>query len=534
MSLLAINDLTLETGPAHAPRTLVEALTLRVEAGKTTVVVGESGSGKSLSALSVVQLLPAGVRRRGGTVHLGDDELTQLSESAMDHVRGARIGFVFQEPQSSLNPVMRAGDQVAEVLQRHRGMRGQRLQRRVHELLEAVGLSAPARRAREYPHQLSGGMKQRVMLAIALAGEPELLLADEPTTALDVSTQAQILALLRTVQRERGMGMLFITHDLAVARQMADHLVVMQNGRVVEQGAAESVLAAPTSPYTRALLDACPRLQEGRGPAPLAADAPVILSVHGMTLRHTPAARWFGARRADAPTVVDASLEVRAGETLAVVGESGSGKTTLGRGILRLLAAEQGRVSFLGRDLLALAPRALRAARRELQVVFQDPYAAMNPRLTVQAIVEEGLLAQGLMPDATLRARRVAELLGQVGLEPAAASRYPHEFSGGQRQRISIARALAVSPRLIVCDEPTSALDVSVQSQVLALLRKLQIDHGLAYLFITHNLAVVAEMAHRVVVMSGGRLVETGPMEEVLFAPREPYTRALLAAVPRL
>ena len=534
MSLLEISGLSLVTGAGETRRTLVDDLSLSVEAGRTTVVVGESGSGKSLTALAAVRLLPEAVRLEKGRIRLAETPLCEVPLREMEHIRGARIGFVFQEPQSALNPVMRVGEQIGEVLRRHRGLAGRALRERVEALLVSVGLLEPARQVMAYPHQLSGGMKQRVMIAIALAGEPELLLADEPTTALDVSTQAQILSLLRQVQRERGMGMLFITHDLAVARQMADSLVVMQNGQVLESGDATTVFAQPATRYTRALLDASPKLEPGRGPAPTRLDAPSILEVDDLTIRYGKPWRIFSRRRAEPAAVTNASLQVRSGETLAVVGESGSGKTTLGRGILRLLPVESGRVSFLGRDFLALTQAELRAARRDLQVVFQDPYASMNPRLTVQAVVEEGLRAQGLLTAPGARAARVAELLQQVGLDPASAGRHPHEFSGGQRQRISIARALAVSPRLIVCDEPTSALDVSVQTQVLALLKALQTELSLGYLFITHNLAVVAEIAHRVVVMQGGRVVESGSMEEVLFAPRHPYTRTLLAAVPRL
>lgn len=534
MNLLQITGLSVVTGSGTTRRVLVDDVSLAVQAGRTTVVVGESGSGKSLTALSVVRLLPEAVRLEKGSVRLADSLLTALPLREMERVRGARVGFVFQEPQSALNPVMRVGDQIGEVLRRHCGLAGRSLRERVQELLASVGLPEPERQSMSYPHQLSGGMKQRVMIAIALAGEPELLLADEPTTALDVSTQAQILALLRQVQAERGMGMLFITHDLAVARQMADSLVVMQGGRVVEQGSAAAIFSGPEAPYTRSLLAASPRLEPGRGPAPPAAEAPLILDVDSLTVRYPKPWQIFKRRRAELPAVADASLQIKAGETLAIVGESGSGKTTLGRGILRLLTVERGSVSFLGRDFLALPPAELRAARRDLQVIFQDPYASMNPRLTVQAVIEEGLRAQGLLTEPGARAARVERLLQQVGLEPASAARHPHEFSGGQRQRISIARALAVSPRLIVCDEPTSALDVSVQTQVLALLKELQDELSLAYLFITHNLAVVAEIAHRVAVMQGGRIVESGPMEEVLFAPRHPYTRMLLAAVPRL
>jgi len=375
-------------------------------------------------------------------------------------------------------------------------------------------------------------MKQRVMLAIALAGEPDLLLADEPTTALDVSTQAQILALLRAEQQRRGMGMLFITHDLAVAYQVADTLVVMKDGAVVEAGSRAAIFENPVQPYTRHLFAVSPRID------PVAAGLPptghaALLRVSGLEVRFARRRGLLRQRVPDIAAVDNVDLEVGTGETLAVVGESGSGKTTLGRGILRLVAA-RGTVEFAGRDLLQLGGEAMRRARRDIQIVFQDPFASMNPRLTVRQIVEEGMRAQWPERTATTRAERVASLLQQVGLEAAAMERFPHEFSGGQRQRISIARALAVEPKLLICDEPTSALDVSVQAQILALLRALQNEMGLAYLFITHNLGVVAQIAHRVAVMHEGRIVEAGTTRQVLLSPQHAYTRQLLAAVPRL
>lgn len=533
MSLLEIRELCIDVGAEQRTR-VVDTVSLNVEAGRTTVLVGESGSGKSMTALAVVRLLPNAARITGGEIRFAGQNLLKWPEARMCDVRGARIGFVFQEPQTSLNPVMRIGDQVGEVLTRHRGMRGRARDARIVELLEAVEIADATRRMREYPHQFSGGMKQRVMVAIALAGEPDLLLADEPTTALDVSTQAQILELLRREQQRRGMGMLFITHDLAVAHQVGDELVVMRHGAVVEQGAKATIFARPTADYTRHLFAVSPRLAPDDAPTPLAVDAPALLNVRQLSVeftRRTGLLRRAGGR---ITAVNDVDLDIRIGETLAVVGESGSGKTTLGRGVLRLVPVSGGRVEFAGDDLLLLAPSALRRARRELQVVFQDPYASMNPRMTVREIIEEGMIAQGIGLDAADRRTRVTQLLQQVGLDAGAMSRHPHEFSGGQRQRISIARALAVEPRLIVCDEPTSALDVSVQAQILALLRGLQSRLGLSYLFITHNLGVVSQLAHRVAVMHRGRIVETGPTGKVLFAPEHPYTKHLLAAVPRL
>lgn len=534
MALLEISKLRLLAHTQGRTIPVVEDLDLELPRGETTVLVGESGSGKSLTALAIVRLLPAAIALAAGSIKLEGRELLRLSEREMNSVRGARIGYVFQEPQAALNPVMRVGRQIGEVLVRHRGLRGRQLRERVVELLAAVGIPEPHSRADDYPHQFSGGMKQRVMIAIALAAEPDLLIADEPTTALDVSTQAQILDLLQAAQRERGMAMLFITHDLAVAHRMADNLVVMKEGRVVEQGGREAIFSAPAHYYTRHLFAVSPRLSPTALPVPPMTVGDPLLSVHDLNVRFPlRGSRWW-MRKREFAAVMDANLEVHAGETVAVVGESGSGKTTLGRTLLRLQRAESGRVVFLGQDLFAMPAESLRRARRELQVVFQDPFASMNPRMTVQQIIEEGLVAQNLLPEPGARRGRVARLLEKVGLDPAWHARFPHEFSGGQRQRISIARALAVEPRLIICDEPTSALDVSVQAQILALLRSLQDENGLAYLFITHNLGVVAQLAHRVLVMHQGRIVESGSAREVLFDPRQDYTRALIAAVPSL
>lgn len=532
--MLEISNLVLMAQMQATATKVVDDLSLSLKHGETTVLVGESGSGKSLSALAIVRLLPSAIRVGAGSVMLDGQDLLRLSEREMNSVRGARIGFVFQEPQAALNPVMRIGHQVGEALMRHRGLRGRLLHERVLELLAAVGIPEPQSRFKDYPHQFSGGMKQRVMIAIALAAEPDFLVADEPTTALDVSTQAQILDLLQAEQRARGMGMLFITHDLAVAHRMADSLVVMKEGRVVEHGSRDALFSTPVHAYTRHLFAVSPRLTPSALPTPPPATPEPLLAVRALNV-HFPqrGARWWSRSRSFA-AVTDANLEVHAGETVAVVGESGSGKTTLGRTLLRLQPAQSGRVAFLGRDLFALPPEPLRRARRELQVVFQDPFASMNPRMTVQQIVEEGLVAQGLLREPGARTAHVASLLEKVGLDPAWRSRFPHEFSGGQRQRISIARALAVAPRLIVCDEPTSALDVSVQAQIITLLKALQKEQGLAYLFITHNLGVVAQLAHRVLVMHRGRIVESGPAREVLFAPQQDYTRTLLAAVPSL
>jgi len=532
-TLLKVTDLKVEFGPPSAPVAAVDGLGFEIARGETLVLVGESGSGKSLTALAVTRLLPAAARIAGGRVALGGLDLFGLPERRLCEVRGKRIGFVFQEPQVALNPVMRVGDQVAEVLHQHLGLRGVALRRRVIEALDAVGIPDPERRARDYPHQYSGGMKQRAMIAIALAGEPELLIADEPTTALDVTLQAQILALLQAEQRRRGMGMLFITHDFGVAWQVADRVAVLQAGRLVESAPRDQFYRAPRHAYSRALFAALPRL-ERRPAVPSAAASTPLLEVENLSVRF-PVRSGLLRRTVDYVRAVDGvSLTLAAGETLAIVGESGSGKTTMARGILRLLPLAGGSVRFRGEDLARLSEAELRRRRRHLQIVFQDSHAAMNPRMLVGDIVQEGMRAQGIGATRQAREARVAELLREVGLDAAHARRYPHEFSGGQRQRICIARALAVEPALIVCDEPTSALDVSVQAQILDLLRDLQQRLGLAFLFITHNLGVVAQLAHRVAVMHQGVVVESGPVGEVLFAPRHPYTRQLLAAVPKI
>ena len=499
--------------------------------GRTVVLVGESGSGKSITALTIARLLPPVARITRGSVCLSGEDLFALPEQRMRDVRGAAIGMIFQEPQSSLNPVMTVGDQIGETLVRHKGLRGAALAARVVELLEAVGIEDPARRRREYPHQFSGGMKQRVMIAMALAADPALLIADEPTTALDVTIQAQVLDLIRGIQRERQMGILFITHDLAVAHQVADRVVVMKSGRIVEDGSRERFYRAPRHPYSQQLFAALPswekRVAEGRTPP--ADSGEVVLAVRDLKV-------WFPIRKGvfrrtvgHVKAVDGIDLDIEAGRTLAVVGESGSGKTTMGKAILQLLDMHSGRVLYQGTDLGTLGQRQLRHFRRDLQIVFQDPYSSMNPRMLVGDIIQEGMLAQGLRAGRGAREARVAELLAQVGLEPGHARRYPHEFSGGQRQRICIARALAVEPRLIVCDEPTSALDVSVQAQILELLRDLQDRFGLTYLFVTHNIewSPISPIA----CAYQGHTAEHGPVNRC-WPPRARVHPQALAAVP--
>lgn len=534
--LLEVRDLAVHFGHGERLMRAVDGVSFEIAAGETVVLVGESGSGKSLSALAVSRLLPPAARVVSGEVRLKGEDLFRLPEVRMRDVRGSAIGMVFQEPQSSLNPVMTVGAQIGETLKRHKGLSGQALNDRVVELLDAVGIANPLDRIREYPHQFSGGMKQRVMVAMALAGDPDLLIADEPTTALDVTIQAQVLDLIRSIQRERSMGILFITHDLAVAHQVADRVVVMKEGRIVEQGSKDDFYEAPQHPYSKQLFAALPswekRVAEGHRPSSESVEP--ILTVRDLKV-------WFPIKRGvfkrtvgHVKAVDGIDLEVERGRTLAVVGESGSGKTTMGKGILQLTDVTSGSVTYRGTDLRQLKASTLRSYRRDLQVVFQDPYSSMNPRMTVGEIIKEGMIAQGIGDSAEARNARVSELLSQVGLEAAHALRYPHEFSGGQRQRICIARALAVDPELIVCDEPTSALDVSVQAQILELLRDLQDQLGLTYLFVTHNIGVVAYLAHSVAVMYQGQIVEHGDVESILTQPQHPYTRQLLAAVPRI
>jgi peptide/nickel transport system ATP-binding protein len=535
-ALLEVERLAVHFGHGNSEVRAVDGVSFTVDAGETVVLVGESGSGKSLSALAIARLLPHAARIADGAVKLAGEDLFKLPEYRMRDIRGAAIGMIFQEPQSSLNPVMTVAAQIGESLTRHKGLRGAALGSRVVELLEAVGIDDAERRMHEYPHQFSGGMKQRVMIAIALAGDPKLLIADEPTTALDVTIQAQVLELIKSVQRERDMGILFITHDLAVAHQVADRVVVMQHGQVVEQGSRDAFYRSPQHAYSKQLFAALPswdkRLREGH--KPVAGGGETILAVKDLKV-------WFPIKRGlfrrtvgHVKAVDGVSFEIERGRTLAVVGESGSGKTTMGKGILQLTEIAAGSVEYRDTDLAQVNARTLRRYRSDLQIVFQDPYSSMNPRMTVADIIKEGMLAQNIGASPADRERRMTELLLQVGLEASHALRYPHEFSGGQRQRVCIARALAVEPELIVCDEPTSALDVSVQAQILDLLRQLQTNLGLTYLFVTHNIGVVAYLAHRVAVMYQGQIVEYGEVEQVLQQPQHEYTRALLAAVPTI
>ena len=619
--LLHVTGLTTELGDPARPARVVDGLTLDIRSGETFALLGESGCGKSMTALSLMRLLPPSGRITAGSVRLGETELLTLTEAEMRQVRGGRMAMIFQEPQTSLNPVLTVGTQIGEAVRLHQGETRQRLgAERAVELLRAVGIPDPEQRLNEYPHQLSGGMKQRVMIAMALAGDPRLLIADEPTTALDVTIQAQVLRLLKAVQSANGLAVLLITHDLGVVAETAERLAVMYAGQIVETAPVAEFFAQPLHPYSRHLLESLPdagkrgrrlavipgrvppldtpfqgcrfvercpaaiercRLEvpewrafsDERGvrchlaeldaagvsgrpvsdrtdsptPEPLSptsdpnsppSDTPTetaqvpLLTMRGLQV-HFPIHQGVLRRVVGHVRAVDGiSLDLYAGRTLALVGESGCGKTTAGKGLLQLVPPTGGSVRYRGQELIGLSHRRLRPFRKDLQIVFQDPFASMNPRMLVGDILGEGLQALRLAPKRAERMRRVAELLELVGLDPESANRYPHEFSGGQRQRLCIARALAVEPRILVCDEPTSALDVSVQAQILNLLKDLQERLGLAYLFITHDLSVVSYLAHEVAVMYLGRVVEHGRVADVLDDPRHPYTRALLSAVP--
>jgi peptide/nickel transport system ATP-binding protein len=639
--LLRVRDLRTWLAAGDAMVRAVDGVSFDVQRGETFALLGESGCGKSMTALSIMRLLPDAGRVVGGSVELDGRDLLQLPESEMRNVRGRRIGMIFQEPALSLNPVMTAGGQIAEALRRHTSLAGGALEARVLELLESVRMPDAARRRHEYAFQLSGGMKQRVMVAMALACDPELLIADEPTTALDVTIQAQVLDLLRELQKARRMSLMLITHDLGVVAEMAHRVAVMYAGEIVETASCADFIARPAHPYSRKLFDSVPsgskrggslavirggvpslsrqftgcrfadrcdsawdlcrrsapglyeagngqvarchlyapdagkaeggrrkaeestnevgghpsslvsdpgptrgiessvrRLEGAQAPSsnsrltPHPSDAPPLLEVKNLKV-HFPVHKGLFKRVVAYVKAVDGvSLSIEAGRTLGLVGESGCGKTTVGKGILRLVEPTGGAVLFDGADLARLTSGELRPRRKHLQIIFQDPYASLDPRMRIMETLEEGMAALGIGSGREERQSRVDALLREVGLEPEVKLRYPHEFSGGQRQRIAIARALSVEPRLIVCDEPTSALDVSVQAQILNLLKELQQKKGVAYLFITHNIAVIEFLAHEVAVMYLGRIVEHGGVEEVLGGPKHPYTRALLSAVP--
>jgi microcin C transport system ATP-binding protein len=525
-TLLSVKDLSVAFGQGPRQVLAADRVSFDIGKGETVALVGESGSGKSVTALSVMQLLPYPVAHHpAGSVTFKGRELLTMPEHEIRKVRGNDITIIFQEPMTSLNPLHTIEKQIGEILLLHRGLTGRALRARIVALLDQVGIADPASRLGSYPHQLSGGQRQRVMIAMALANEPDLLIADEPTTALDVTVQAQILKLLKETQTRLGMSMLFITHDLGIVRKLADRVCVMQNGKIVEQGPVERVFTAPEHAYTKALLAAEPKPD----PAPPKPEAPVVVSTDNLKV-------WFPVKRGLLRKVVGhikavdgVSIAIRKGETLGVVGESGSGKTTLGLAILRLIAS-QGPVVFMGDAIQGLKFKQMRPYRRDMQIVFQDPYGSLSPRMAVSDIVEEGLKVHHPRLTEEEREARVIAALTDVGLDPGTRFRYPHEFSGGQRQRIALARALVLEPTFIVLDEPTSALDMLIQAQMVDLLRDLQKKRDLTYMFISHDLRVVAALASTLLVLRNGRMVEEGAARDLFKNPKSDYTRALLAA----
>jgi microcin C transport system ATP-binding protein len=524
--LLSVRDLSVAFGRGAREVLAVDRVSFDVGKGETVALVGESGSGKSVTALSVMKLLPyPSAHHPSGSILFKGRELLTLPEHEIRHVRGNDITIVFQEPMTSLNPLHTIEKQIAEILLLHKSLTGQAARRRIIELLGQVGVPNPEGRLGAYPHQLSGGQRQRVMIAMALANDPDLLIADEPTTALDVTVQAQILKLLKDTQTRLGMSLLFITHDLGIVRKLADRVCVMQRGKIVEQGDVERVFTAPEHPYTRQLLAAEPKPD----PAPPRPDAPVVIETKDLKV-------WFPIKRGVMRKVVGhvkavdgVSVSLRKGETLGVVGESGSGKTTLGLAILRLISSD-GPVVFMGRSIQGLKFKEMRPFRRDMQIVFQDPYGSLSPRMSVFDIVEEGLPVHMPQLSQAEREARVVRALTDVGLDPETRFRYPHEFSGGQRQRIALARAVVLEPTFVVLDEPTSALDMLIQAQMVDLLRDLQKRRDLTYMFISHDLRVVAALASRLLVMRDGKVVEEGAALDLFKAPKSAYTRALLAA----
>jgi microcin C transport system ATP-binding protein len=524
--LLEVTDLSVAFRQGARETLAVDRISFDIKKGETVALVGESGSGKSVTALSVLKLLPyPAAHHPSGSIRFKDQELLGLPEAKIRHVRGNDITIIFQEPMTSLNPLHTIEKQLGEILLLHQGLTGEPARARILELLTQVGIPEPETRLASYPHQLSGGQRQRVMIAMALANEPDLLIADEPTTALDVTVQAQILALLKELQGRLGMAMLFITHDLGIVRKLADKVCVMKEGKIVETGPVERVFTAPQHAYTRALLAAEPKPD----PAPINAAAPVVVETRDLKVWF-PIKRGVMRRVAGHIKAVDGvTIAVRQGETLGVVGESGSGKTTLGLAILRLVSS-QGPIVFLGSTITGLTFRKMRPFRHHMQIVFQDPYGSLSPRMSVADIIEEGLWVHHPKLTGAQREERVVRALQDVGLDPATRFRYPHEFSGGQRQRIAVARAIVLEPTFVVLDEPTSALDMLIQAQIVDLLRALQKRRNLTYMFISHDLRVVAALASRLVVMRHGKVVEEGPAAELFARPQSDYTRALLAA----
>ncbi len=530
-ALLKVDDLSVSfVLPDGGEAPAVRHVSFEIDRGETLALVGESGSGKSVTALSILQLLPyPSARHPSGSIHFDGTELMGAAEPALRKVRGNRISMIFQEPMTSLNPLHTVEKQIAEALILHRGLTGNAVRARVLELLDLVGIQDPEKRLGSYPHQLSGGQRQRVMIAMALANEPDLLIADEPTTALDVTIQAQILKLLEDLQQKFGMAILFITHDLGIVRRISERVAVMRNGEIVETGTTASVFADPRHDYTKRLLAAQPSGTK----TPNDPDAPIVMKGDAVKVWF-PIRKGLFRRTVDNIKAVDGiDVEIREGQTLGVVGESGSGKTTLGMALLRLQQAD-GAIAFEGQSIDGMKSSDLQPLRRQMQVVFQDPYGSLSPRMSVGEIIEEGLKVHNLGGSAAEREDLVIRGLNEVDLDPDVRHRYPHEFSGGQRQRIAIARALVLKPRFIVLDEPTSALDMSVQAQIVDLLRDIQTRHKLAYMFISHDLKVVRAMADTVMVMRNGRVVEQGPARQIFDDPQNAYTKALMAAAFRL
>jgi microcin C transport system ATP-binding protein len=521
--VLDVQNLTVDFRQDGETTHAVRGISFHVDKGETVAIVGESGSGKSVSALSTVQLLGDSATV-GGSITYNGTQMVGASEKDLQRVRGNNISFIFQEPMTSLNPLHTIEKQLRESIELHQGLRGDAVRVRIIDLLEQVGIHEPASRLGAYPHQLSGGQRQRVMIAMALANGPEMLIADEPTTALDVTIQAQILDLLADLKRDLDMSMLFITHNLTIVRKIADRVCVMKDGEIVEHGLTAEIFANPQHPYTRALLEA-----ESTG-VPIAVDphAKIVAEAENLKIWFPLQTGLLRRTTGYVKAVNDANFSVRAGETVGIVGESGSGKTTLALAMMRLIRSE-GRIVFMGRDLHVLSDRQMRRLRSEMQIVFQDPYGSLSPRMTVEQIIAEGLTVHGTAAGKPSR-QMVAEIMGEVGLDPALMDRYPHEFSGGQRQRVAIARAMILRPKLVVLDEPTSALDMTVQVQIVQLLRDLQQKYQLAYLFISHDLKVVRALSHKVMVMKRGDVVEAGDADAIFDAPQNDYTRELMKA----
>ena len=554
--LLNVKNLVTHVGSNSNPVVAVNDISFSINAGETFALVGESGSGKSITALSIMRLLPSSGRYINGEITFNGTDVLRIAETDMRSLRGSGIAMIFQEPMTSLNPVMTIAQQIGEaVLTAYPDIDGMTVNSKILELLDLVGIKDAKRRMSEYPHQFSGGMRQRVMIAIALAGEPELLIADEPTTALDVTIQAQVLDLIKEIQQKRKMALMLVTHDLGVVKHMADKIAVMRHGNILEQSDNATFFTQPQHEYSQRLFDSVPSIEKrGRRLSTVgddsAVDKPENTAIEEITtnvdpnqtvLRINDLKTWFPIKEGifkrtigHVKAVDGVSLDIKAGQTLALVGESGSGKSTLAKSVIRLLQPNSGSIEFNGEDLSQLSNQQMTNLRTDLQIIFQDPYSSMNPRMLVRDILSEGMKALGVQGSSEKREQRMLELLALTGLPADSLNRYPHQFSGGQRQRICIARALAVDPKLIVCDEPTSALDVSVQAQILNLLKDLQQRLGLSYLFITHNISVVSYIADDVAVMYNGKIVEHGSVEEVLLKPQHDYTKNLMDAVPSI